>query len=909
MTACAAILVLLQAMTVQGGENIVANGSFEEADGSAPRAWTAAGGSDVKQTLTTGAGHAGNRSARLECSAISPGKSDGHAMLAQLGTIGLAKERWYVFSCWLRAEGLRSRQVHLALKNTRTWDDEGLSAEIVTRPAWRKFEHSFKASRDLDPKDSRLQFWFAETGTLWVDDVSLTYGSEPHPVFTRTISRGASSNLLPNGSFEAGPDGWTSMGETTGWGNLTGLYGQVQEGGAFHGGKCLKIELGTGLTPVTYFDYFNPARVEQRAPLAANLGWIQAERGKWYVLSAWMRADRDRVPALMKVIQCDPASWQREAEKAVELSREWKRYELAVTAEATSLFVALGPDLRKYRGSGARVWLDAVQVEEGRNAGAFVPREPVEIGVTTGLFGNVLPAGKPPILRVCGYNGTDAEASVRLTGTARDFFGNSSPLPALTLSIPRRGSAAGPWPVQSAVRGKGHFRLEIAWETGGRRHRRDLTLAVLDSDSPADSPFGVNHAPANAELSGLMRRAGVAWARDWSLKWQDVEPRPGAFTFEVTDPQIDRLAALGFKTVCLLPPFPSSNWASSAPAGTDTSGYPGVRRLMSYAPKDPALLARFIGKTIEHYRDRVKVWEFLNEPVYTDYSLPGPGQRVPGAAYTIRDYASLLAVAYTAMKKADPACRVVAGIGCGPGGLVSEFIEAGGLNLCDALNLHIYPSLARPESFIEPMTALRRDMEKRGRPKPVWVTEYSYYGADEKPWEPFVGDPNDWAGTRLLEDEKQAADFSVRFAVVMIAGGAEKIFYHSGASAGPNVEPLECCLIGAEGRPRKACAAQSEMARRLGSRPKFVRRIDTPCYAFLFKTDSGSLIAAWSDGEETAGAKVGFVGPAVAAFDIMGNPLAPGSHDLGDSPVYLTGGELDCESLARACSFSPSGGN
>ena len=67
-----------------------------------------------------------------------------------------------------------------------------------------------------------------------------------------------------------------------------------------------------------------------------------------------------------------------------------------------------------------------------------------------------------------------------------------------------------------------------------------MRLAVIPVYTQADSRFGMNHAFGWPEMLRSAGRAGWCWMRDWSLKWQDVEPEKGQFTFAETDAQIDR---------------------------------------------------------------------------------------------------------------------------------------------------------------------------------------------------------------------------------------------------------------------------------------------------------------------------------------------------------------------------------
>jgi hypothetical protein len=906
-----------------GEGNLVVNGSFEQLTDERPAGWIAAGDAAVTQTLTLDAGRTGGHSAKLECSGYARHSPASHAMLAQVDAVFVTAGETYRFSCWARAQGIRSRSVQLALVDTRNWENCGLSGELRPTGEWRRFEILFRASRTVTER-SRLQFWFTENGTLWVDDVELVK-VPPQPVrFSRRIEPTGSRNLLPNASFECGPDGWSSLGQRTGWGNLSGLFGSVVTDEPQHGRRSLRIELGPGKTPVTFFDYFQPVRIEQKAPLAANVGWVTVEKGSAYTLSAWMRADAEGVPASLLIRQCDPASSPVTASKGVILSREWQRYSLTVQASRGSMFVAVGPDLRKSPTDAAVVWIDAVQLEKGGTASDFTLREPIEIGFDSGRFGNIFPSG-PASLTITGENATASPVTITLHAETQDFFGRTLPAEEFNLSIPATGSAAVDWPLK--LPGKGYYRTTVSWQSGGQTHSRSIRLAMVKPYQEADSPFGINHAPATKELCAALRVAGVLWARDWSVKWQDVEPVTNELHFDVPDAQIDRTLAAGLRPLCLLPPFPSANWASSAPETLDTRGYPGVRLRMAYAPRDPQLLARFIEKAAEHYRGKVHSWEFLNEPVYTDYALPGANSHLPGAAYTVADYVALLKLAYAAMKRADPDCLVVGGIGSGPEAFTTEFIEAGGLDAVDALNLHTYPGARAPESFLEPLANLNQRMKRAGGTKPIWVTEYSYYGADELPWEPFIPSPDDWAANRLLTDERECAEYSVRFAVVMLAGGAEKIFYHSGGNGDVNQESLESCLFAAAGEPRRVYPAQSALANVLGPQPRFVAQFPLPSheqlqdglYGFLFQCGKQAVLVAWAD-LESAGpgwrlrcSSDESEGPNApersqtqpVAYDIMGNRIPAGDIPLTGSPVYLVSDTLSPEALARGCAFLP----
>jgi hypothetical protein len=75
--------------------NLVANGSFEQSRVKAgvPDDWSVAGGRAVQQELTLDTGRNGKRCARLVCSAFADGGADAHAMICQVGKVGLRRGR------------------------------------------------------------------------------------------------------------------------------------------------------------------------------------------------------------------------------------------------------------------------------------------------------------------------------------------------------------------------------------------------------------------------------------------------------------------------------------------------------------------------------------------------------------------------------------------------------------------------------------------------------------------------------------------------------------------------------------------------------------------------------------------------------------------------------------------------
>lgn len=892
---------------IPAAASLLRDGSFEHGP-----EWRARAGRGVVFHQEVSPGRASPRSVQLRVDAYERVDRTSRASLEQPALTGLAGGHWYRLTGWLRAEGLRSGLVRAILVDDHGGENGGLYLELVAAGGWRRFEKTFRATLTAGARP-RLEFFIEETGAVWFDDLELAEVPEPHPVFTDTVPAGDSVNLIPNASFEGGTAGWSSLGRRTGWvAGLSSLHGDLDPGTAADGGHSLRIALDRTRLSHSHFDIWPAARVAQDAPLAANLGWIPVPRGADVTLSAWLRADRPGVPAVLSLHFGEPEQGPGRQERRVTLTTEWTRYSFTCPAATAHAFVAVGPDLGGTTFDSAVVWLDALQLEAGPQATAFVARENLAVHAATARFGNVFTGGDRPVIRLAVENRGSARR-LDLHVRIRDYFDRALPAQTLRLALDENGRQFHDF--QPALPGRGHYTVTVHASPEPAAPDlllRPLTLAWVEDNPESDSPFGLNHVPGTAELSAQLRRAGVTWGRDWSVNWQQLEPAPGALDFTAADIQIDRIRREGLNPLVLLPPFPSAHWASSIPAGALAQA-PGWSKLWieaAYAPRDPALLEEFIRKAAAHFRHRVSTWEFLNEPFYTLHALPALDQideeikGLDGASYHIGDYVDLLARAYRATKAANPESRLVGGLSGRPDLMSRDFIAAGGLAHLDIFNLHIYPGLRRPEYYIGEMERLLAlmDASPSGR-KPIWLTEYGYYGLDRTAWQPFVLNAWDWAGNRLLRDEREAADFSLRFAVIFLAHGVEKIFYHSGMGMSSEVNSTaedESPLTRTGGVPRKLFAAQAALTHLLGPRPRFVAPAafapgSAGLHGYVFENGHEPVAVLWSAGDPVEVV----LAPGVTARDVVGNPVAGRTVTLGPSPCYLTAPGLGARALAQ----------
>ncbi len=882
-------------VSVAAETNLVFNGSFESSPpgSDAPDGWSAAGNPAVKQRLVFDTGRDGRHCAKLECTKFSGDGPDFHAMLCQVGHVSVHRGQWYRLTFWAKGQGIKGGAVEVALSNTRPWENAGLADAFQAGPRWERFEFHFRAERDLPAATSRLQLWFKDTGTLWLDDVELTESAEGQEWFPQIATEGV-TNFVPNSSFECGPAGWGSYTwGLGGWaGNLYRLEGELDGLVAQHGRHSLKISLRPATLPVFWFDYYDPVRQPVRRVLAANRGWFRVQPGERLTLSAFLRADGDAIIAQLAAVE----PGEHIGRKSVSVGRGWTRQEFSFVPSQPFVFIAAGLDLEASQIDSATLWVDGVQLERGAQATAYQPRQPVESFLSTGQAGNIFTnAAQGAAFTVRAFNDTEAPTGVRGQFALTDFFDQRVFTSAPELNLPPH--SGGDLDLKNIHPNRLGF-FQANWTAGASSNA--LRCAVIEPADPrlADSPLGFNHAYPWDFLVRLAREAGVVWWRDWSAKWQTVEPERGRFDWAVADAQIQRVLGLNGAVEVLLP-FPSATWSTSArseevakAAGTDN--YLRARLPLAYAPRNLEDFGRYAAETVRHYRREsprnVTHLQVLNEPVYTDYALP---QKF---GYTLDDYLRLLAVAYRASKAVDPHVVVVGGLSANlDSGWTRDFVQRGGLRLVDVFDLHDYDPARPAESFEDSFRSLAELMRAHGGPKPVWITEWGCYADDDPPCVPVaVGDAT--MNRCRWPSERAATEHIVKFTAVAFAYGVRKIFFHAGTCGPINGADAGGVLFEYGGAPRRMFAGVAALTKLLGV-PEACERIvsrDDTC-AYCFRTGGQTLAIVWRTGD---GTKPLQSVAGVTVRDIMGNPVEAGAAVVSETPLYLLG--ASAEAVQRA---------
>ncbi len=481
------------------------------------------------------------------------------------------------------------------------------------------------------------------------------------------------------------------------------------------------------------------------------------------------------------------------------------------------------------------------------------------------------------------YNDADSEATVTGRVKVTDFLDQEVLARDVALRLPGRSSRVEHFTHLLAGQ-LGFYR--IAWSPTDHQppYSQSLRCALLQPYGENDSPFGMNHAyPWNFMLD-LCRQGGLTWMRDWSAKWNTVEPKQGEWDYSKVDPQIDRIVHSRLNALILLP-FPSAAWCSSGDLDllkrkVGDNKYLLDRAIVACPANDPTLFRQYVAKTAERYRDRTNWIEIMNEPLYTSYSVPS------AYGYSVEDYLQILRNAHQSIKATSPEMNVIGGIGTFVDShWVQDFIDAGGLQWCDAMDIHLYPVTMPPENYEEDLIETWQKMQDRGEVKPIWLTEFGCY-ADDDPYKT-PGQIGDSAMSRAnWGSEQAAAEALVKTAAVFLSHGVQKVFYHAGTCGPINSSSGGGIFFEYGGTPRKMFAAQSALANQLGPAPQpepFAKAAGN-LQRYRFRTRDGFVAIVWS----ATGAEVPLTIPgAVIAMDLMGNRLPASTVTLKQTPIYL----------------------
>jgi hypothetical protein len=896
LTICALVGALLFVPPLSAQDNLVANGSFQldKNEDDVPDHWDTSGTAGIQQTLTIDVGPDGRNAGKLVCTRFVSGSPASHAMLCQNGHVAVETGQWYRLTWRAKARDMQINAVRVALSNTRKWSNAGLSYSFPVGRTWRDYEHVFRSEQDLPAADSRLQFWFTSTGTLWLADVKLVPVADQRYEYHPQIATKGIGNFIPNSSFECGTAGWGSYNpEMTSWaGNVFRLIGQIDERAAWHGSRSMRVQVTKGKAAVFMWDWFDLVEDEILTPLVAHHGWVPLEKGTTYVVSCALKANKPDVPARIMVRECE-----RSKSKAIQVGTRWQRFSMVLKTEQDFAWVGVGPDLTDAELDSATLWIDALQFEKADTPSSYQPRSGIESHIETDATGNTfLDPAEGLSVRVTAYNSTDSDAVVQGTLTITDFCDTQVHVEQISLPVKAGENAARTWR-GLARRHTGFFRVK--WSpANGSDLSQDLRCMVIEPYADNDSVFGMNHAYGWPFLLRLAKQAGLTWWRDWSVKWHEVEPQKGHFDFSGTDPQIDRVVREDLNLELMFP-FPSCDWSTTADmdAIREVESNRYRHRVMRYAcaPDSEQDFHNYIARSVRQYGDRVQHFQVFNEPVYTHYSLP---QRL---GYDVSDYIRWLNVAADAIRSEKEDAVIIGGMGIWASSRwTHDFVKAGGLAKVDIFDLHNYPVTADPESYEPDMAELARMMKQRDEVRPMWLTEFGCY-ADDDPYRTpqKIGDAA--MSKSVWPSEREAAEALVQSAAAFCTHGLRKIFLHAGSCGPINGSSAGGVFFEYGGTPRKMLPAVWAFSSLMDADFEPVDTGPQPAdrRVYVFEVKRGTLAIAWTREEKPVRI---VAGSDITVIDIMGNTLNEGEVELTTTPVYFLSNALTARQMKNALS-------
>ncbi|MFH0963510.1 MAG: sugar-binding protein [Planctomycetota bacterium] len=568
--------------------------------------------------------------------------------------------------------------------------------------------------------------------------------------------------------------------------------------------------------------------------------------------------------------------------------------------EPKSAFKVIMEHEDKNGGEGARVWIDAVQLEPGPlTAYRAATANGCGVELERSDTGDLVYYEDRPI-QATGLVFTEdtTPRTVGLSYRITDFFGRE---------IKR---------IDRTVETKGEKRLEdhlsflSPW-----RGLLVMTLSVKDPESVSRAGEVVSMQQAFGVVSPLPR----SWPFDEKAQYGIHSPARRAATDSRFILGHERMKKLGIKWLRAVGRSDVTSWISVEPEkgkwvwADDVLDAPANKEFMIlgslyYAPDwlggDGRVIdtvaghweewEEYVFQVIRHYKDRIKYWEVWGEPHYHP-----------------KVYGPMLKHAFQAARRADGEAKVV-----GLGGLslpslrkhvdapedrlsaswkghVEGVFDIAGMESMDLVSIDNYV-LGRPEENWWPLSQrvqyIKGEMRKRGRDLDIWDTEAGlvtgvFYtdrvdGVDNC-WnraafavaDPSMGVLSGQTGPR------DAANWMAQRLAVYLANGCKKFFYHFNLCGGDDMDSNSGVLYEYDDSPKAHWAAWAASALML-DRSTFVAEIpfgkDVRCY--VFEREGVPTAAYWrlklQEPEPPAGTLTLTCAPEkIDCFDIMSSPL------------------------------------
>ena len=588
-------------------------------------------------------------------------------------------------------------------------------------------------------------------------------------------------NLVFNSSFELGEKGWNGFCERQSTENFERkisekLWG-IDSSTAHSGKNSLKVSLKGDARRTAVFSHDIPV-----------------EFGKTYTVSFFAKGDKSlRCPVRMRSCMVPPnraqdgsilppTSWGKDVPQVqtrfgmpkekdnMTLTPEWKRYSFQFTPERDFTAYTFSVD------SGYRdctVWIDDVQVEEGKTLSPYKPSSPIEIALylPDRTVGVGTAAGKAVAL---SYDTRGNRESVTLflynlytdrVEKRQELFFDLKPGVPQEKSFVFDGLKFGMYTVYHSLQPRITTR---EYERSSEKPAAQRSTKLKDGDfsyqsaafiasvpvPPAPPGSGYRMGPClhfggdlrnrlyrdgmglGNEFAETLRDSGATITKVWNaFPWSFLEPEQGKFNFTHSDSILNAMSKYklaGVYTVMAATfgernnPWSRVSWVLPRwVMDRDPAGPQGAKNPFVTNPRFSPLWRprqedweRFLTAVLQRYKGQIDSYEIFNEP-----------QLMMDAA----SYFPYLKTAYQTIKRFDPAGKVVgicatSDFGVNADSFIARVIRMGGGKYSDVISYHPYLKLddSNP-SQMEQYAGIYKSLRNAGVNKPLANTENYFF--------------------------------------------------------------------------------------------------------------------------------------------------------------------------------------
>lgn len=249
--------------------------------------------------------------------------------------------------------------------------------------------------------------------------------------------------------------------------------------------------------------------------------------------------------------------------------------------------------------------------------------------------------------------------------------------------------------------------------------------------------------------------------------WYSLEPVKGGWQFialdravaRAEDKQVEVLLTLGYPAKWATDPKLVGVWS------------PGL----ALPPRDMSEWEEYVRRVAARYKGRIKYYELMNEPTFTEVDRPYSNRDFPVATMV-----EMARIAHRVLRQVDPEARLVS---MSPSGAMhgvrrtEAFLKAGGGRYIDVVGFHFYTGgfkSGRPEEIPGLVTALQEALRDNGQPElEIWNTESGFY----------IDGPGIPAGsvasTETLHSPVQGGAMLARSLILGAAAGLSRFYWFS----------------------------------------------------------------------------------------------------------------------------------